>query len=119
MRFKDLGELFFAKRRALVETKALSTASLKADIARWGKILPLFRDYEASAITAHELDTYFDGLIARGLSGATRNRYRALLHCFFEYAKRAGMVAVNPVSGIRALSEKIKRRKVGHWQSGS
>lgn len=115
--FDDLGKNFLAKRLAQTKSKELSTASYRADEIRWEKLLSVFRDKSARDATAFDLEQYFDSLILQGKAPATRNRYRALLHGFFEFLRRQRIVAENPVAQIPALSEKLKTREASYWRT--
>lgn len=64
-------------------------------------------------VSSAEWKEHFDSLIhEKGLSKATRNRIRALMHKLYQDAFMADKVVFNPISKIPLLEEPIKRRRV-------
>lgn len=115
--FHELGLLFLQKRLIQTKSKELATSSYRSDTIRWQKLLPVFHGKPVDGITTHEIEGFLDSLILAGRAPATRNRYRALLHVFFEFLKRQRIVAENPVAQISALSEKLKSRESAYWRT--
>jgi integrase len=114
-RFSDFKKEFFDKRRTEVLCRELSPASYRSDEIRFGKLEPSFTAQPFKEITQRWCDRYLDSLILDGKSPATRNRYRALLHTYFEYAIDHGYCKDNPLARIAGLSEKVKVRKTDFW----
>ncbi len=68
-------------------------------------------------IATEEISKRLDDLLEDGHSPASRNRNRAVMHTFFEYAIKKKKALYNPVSSIELLSEKKKSRKVSYWEN--
>lgn len=117
MTFEVFAEEFFKKRQVLVLANELSPPSLKSDKIRFNKSLPFFYGRNISEISPAEVDKFLDSLILDGKSPATRNRYRALFHCYFKHAVRCGYITSNPVTQTRVLSEKLKKRKTDYLRT--
>lgn len=115
--FHELGELFLLKRLTQTKSKELATATYRADVFRWQKLLPAFRSKPVGGITATDIESFLDSLILAGKAPGTRNRYRALLHSFYESLVRQDIVVANPVARVPLLSEKLKSREVGYWRT--
>lgn len=83
-------------------------------------ILPEFGHRSTAHISTSDWRDFFDGLMdERGLSGATRNRIRALLHRLYKEAIEDGVAVQNPIAAIPLLSEKKKTRPQLYWQDAS
>lgn len=115
MKFEVFAEKFFEKRKVLVLSKQLCSASLNSDQIRYQYVSEAIKRKELTKITTLDIDKYLDSLILEGKSPATRNRYRALLYTYFKYAVRSGNCKKNPVLDIPILSEKLKTRPVSYW----
>ncbi len=60
------------------------------------------------SVTYHQLRTYFAGLLEAGYQAVTVNRCRSALRTYFNYLKREGVIASNPVLEIKALKKPRK-----------
>ncbi len=60
------------------------------------------------SVTYHQLRTYFTGLLEAGYQAVTVNRCRSALRTYFNYLKREGVIASNPVLEIKALKKPRK-----------
>ncbi len=83
---------------------------------------PLFQGVFLHQISRQQIKRKLDILSSiDGLSNATVNRHRALLHTLFQSAINADppLITVNPASGIALLSEKVKTRQTSGWKNSS
>lgn len=80
----------------------------------WG---PLFDSRQLQTITSDEISRELERLMKGGISSATRNRHRALLHTIFEDAAKTKLIGrgMNPVADIEALPEAGK--KIELWKT--
>lgn len=60
------------------------------------------------SVTYHQLRTYFADLLEAGYQAVTVNRCRSALRTYFNYLKREGVIASNPVLEIKALKKPRK-----------
>jgi len=84
-------------------------SSWESDEQRLRKfILPKFKSRELRSISTREWETFLDGLVAsESISGATRNRIRALANKMYNDAVRQEFVLNNPVRVIPKLRESM------------
>jgi integrase len=122
--FGQLGDLWLAERRAEVADEALKASTYRdyssmlarADApmrargkgrADAGHIMRAFESVRLEAITATELEAFERKLRSRGLSPATRRKYRVLMRMVLDYAVNRGWLTQNPMS----LQGRQKRRR--------
>lgn len=81
-------------------------------------VLPEFGNRSLAHLRTSEWRDFFDRLMDDGgLSGATRNRVRAMMHRLYKEAIEDGVCVQNPISAIPLLSEKKKTRPRLYWES--
>jgi integrase len=81
-------------------------------------VLPEFGNRSIAHVKTAEWRDFFDRLMDDGgLSGATRNRVRAMMHRLYKEAIEDGVCVQNPIAAIPLLSEKKKTRPRLHWES--
>lgn len=103
-------------------------ATWKPDDSKLRRVLlPRFGRKAMDALSTADFEKLFYELMYEGrenstgrvvkISGATRNRYHALLHKMFEDAIKSDLITLNPISKIEILSEKVKSQKLDHWKT--
>lgn len=99
----DYAEAWMKKR--INQGKPYSSWSTDQDrLQKW--ILPKFGTRILQRVTSREYESFLDELVTDvGLSPATRNRVRAVLHKLYSDAKRDELLAVNPISRISVFKE--------------
>lgn len=102
--FKDFVDTWMADR----SQQGKPLGSWLSDLERLRKwILPAFGNRVLHKISAKELESFLDGLVAKnGLAPATRNRIRSVLHKLYNDALRKDLVLANPVSKCLVWKEK-------------
>jgi integrase len=93
----------------------LSTTSQDDNRAK-NYLIPRFGHRPLGAVDSEEWGEFFNFLLDNGLSKATRNRFRSLLHKMYADAIRAKKADKNPISIIPLLDEK-KRGVLKYWDN--
>lgn len=79
-------------------------------------ILPNFGERSIQRIQSREFERFLDGLVTEvGLSPATRNRVRAVLHKIYSDAKCDELLTVNPIIRIPVFKE--PKQTFDYWHS--
>jgi hypothetical protein len=108
VRFADTAEQWFAsKHRLRPWTKKLYRMALDR------KLLPRFGHVKLAQIDAEAVAHYICELESRGLSASTINNYLLPLSGTFDFARRRGLVSVNPCSLLTADDRPTKREARG------
>lgn len=76
------------------------------------RIIPRFGARPISSITTHELDLFYDGLTALGLSAQTTRHVHSIIRRAYTHAVRWGWVPSNPAAYAQPPVAHVKRRAV-------
>lgn len=99
-RFRDLVESALEAKRL----RGNEASSIETDRVRLRRVLPSIGHLKIRQLTSGRIERFLQEL-ARGdalhdpVKGATVNRFHSLLSSIFRWAKRQGLIAVNPLAG--------------------
>jgi integrase len=111
-RQRERGRITFREHsRDFISWAKLHHRSWTKDHSRLSRVLPVLGDKKLDEITTADVELFLGSLLEgdNAVSPATRNRYRDLLSGLFKRAKRFGLIATNPVTGIPKLRESAGR----------
>ena len=83
----------------------LKPASYRTDSQRLGPLLEAFGDLAASAVTAEKIRNFLSGILERGRTQATANRYFWLLHSIFSLAVSNERLVKSPCAKVAHFKE--------------
>lgn len=106
-------DYFAAWMRKREKEKEVKTPSIRMDESRFNNhVAGKFGTLPMGNISSETWKEHFANLLEAGLSKATRNRVRALMHKLYQDAFMAGKVVFNPIAKIPLLEEKYAKRRV-------
>jgi integrase/recombinase XerD len=111
--FLDSSKFFLKRRYQMVEQRSLTLGTVNQDESRLRNYwLEKFGKRAIQTMTTSDIKNHLDHIqFDLGHSPGDRNRHRALLHTFFEYALGDGKVVYNPVTAIELVTEIVVKKK--------